>query len=108
LEVEEDDGPRHTSLEVKEVLDALTASSVADWNAMRCFDALERLKGCEMHTTHLMDTGEERPLIQLGLNVTTDAKLTIPKRASEDPRPSSEGFICPRGLIRCVISRSNH
>jgi hypothetical protein len=25
-----------------------------------------------------MDTGEERPLIQLGLNVTTDARLTIP------------------------------
>jgi len=67
-----------TSLEVKEVLDALAASSVADGNAMRCLDALERLKDCEMHTTHLMDTGEERPLIQLGLNVTTDARLTIP------------------------------
>jgi len=39
---------------------------------------LDRLKGCEMHTTHLMDEGDETPLKQLGLNVTTDAELPIP------------------------------
>ncbi len=66
------------SLDVKEVLDALAASAVLDVNARRCMDALERLKGCEMHTTHLMDEGDEIPLKQLGLNVTTDAELPIP------------------------------
>ncbi len=66
------------SLDVKEVLDALAASAVSDANARRCMDALERLKGCEMHTTHLMDEGDETPLKQLGLNVTTDAELPIP------------------------------
>ncbi|MDH5792434.1 MAG: DUF1846 family protein, partial [Candidatus Bathyarchaeota archaeon] len=66
------------SLDVKEVLDALAASAVSDVNARRCMDALERLKGCEMHTTHLMDEGDETPLKQLGLNVTTDAELPIP------------------------------
>ncbi|MDH5201200.1 MAG: DUF1846 domain-containing protein [Candidatus Bathyarchaeota archaeon] len=66
------------SLDVKEVLDALAASAVLDVNARRCMDALERLKGCEMHTTHLMDEGDETPLKQLGLNVTTDAELPIP------------------------------
>jgi uncharacterized protein (UPF0371 family) len=66
------------SLDVKEVLDALAASAVSDVNARRCIDALDRLKGCEMHTTHLMDEGDETPLKQLGLNVTTDAELPIP------------------------------
>ena len=66
------------SLDVKEVLDALSASAVTDENAQRCMNALEKLKGCEMHTTHLMDAGDETPLKQLGLNVTTDAKLPIP------------------------------
>ena len=71
-------GLNSTSLDVKEVLDALAASAVIDDNARKCRDVLGKLKGCEMHTTHLMDTGDERPLEQLGLNVTTDAKLPFP------------------------------
>jgi len=67
-----------TSLDVKEVLDALAASAVSDKNAMRCVTGLEELKECEMHTTHLMDAGDEAPLKQLGLNVTTDARLPFP------------------------------
>jgi uncharacterized protein (UPF0371 family) len=67
-----------TSLDVKEVLDAIAASAVIDINARKCRDVLGKLKGCEMHTTHLMDPGDESPLIQLGLNVTTDAKLPFP------------------------------
>ncbi|GAF72628.1 unnamed protein product, partial [marine sediment metagenome] len=66
------------SLDVKEVLDALAASAVSDENAMRCMNALERLKGCEMHSTHLMESGDEIPLKQLGLNITTDAILAFP------------------------------
>jgi uncharacterized protein (UPF0371 family) len=71
-------GVNSTSLDVKEVLDALAASAVIDDNARRCRDVLGDLKGCEMHTTHLLDTGDERPLEQLGLNVTTDARLPFP------------------------------
>ncbi len=71
-------GLNSTSLEVKEVLDALAASAVSDENARRCINALDRLKGCEMHATHLMDGGDEKPLKQLGLNITTDAKLPFP------------------------------
>ncbi|MFB0557955.1 MAG: DUF1846 domain-containing protein [Candidatus Bathyarchaeia archaeon] len=67
-----------TSLDVKEVLDALAASAVTDENALRCMNVLDRLKGCEMHTTHLIDAGDEAPLKQLGLNVTTDAELAFP------------------------------
>ncbi len=71
-------GLNSTSLDVKEVLDALAASAVIDENARRCRDALGGLRGCEMHTTHLLDAGDERPLEQLGLNVTTDANLPFP------------------------------
>jgi uncharacterized protein (UPF0371 family) len=71
-------GLSSTSLDVKEVLDALAASAVSDENARRCMDALDKLRGSEMHTTHLMDEGDETPLNQLGLNVTTDARLPFP------------------------------
>jgi uncharacterized protein (UPF0371 family) len=68
-------GMSEYSLEVKEVLGALAASAVIDENARRCMRALSKLDGCEMHTTHLMSVGSEEPLKQLGINVTTDARL---------------------------------
>jgi uncharacterized protein (UPF0371 family) len=71
-------GSGAASLDVKEVLDALAASSVTDANARRCLDALAQLRGCEMHTTHILNNGDETPLKQLGINVTTDAKIPIP------------------------------
>jgi len=66
------------SLDVKEVLDALAASAVSDENSRKCVNVLKKLKGCEIHTTHLMDDGDEKPLKQLGLNITTDAELPFP------------------------------
>ncbi len=65
-------------MDVKEILNALAASAVSDENARRCLDALDKLKGCEMHTTHLMNEGNEKTLNQIGLNLTTDAKLPFP------------------------------
>jgi uncharacterized protein (UPF0371 family) len=65
----------NTSLDVKEVLDALAVSAVFNPNAAKCLHVLNELEGCEMHTTHLMDVGDEKPLKELGLNLTTDAKL---------------------------------
>jgi uncharacterized protein (UPF0371 family) len=71
-----------TSLDAKEILNALAASAVSDENARRCLDALDKLKGCEMHTTHLMNEGNEKTLNQIGLNLTTDAKLPFPDETS--------------------------
>ena len=71
-------GQSSTSLNVKEVLDALAASAVLDKNARRCIDSLDQLRNCEMHTTHLMDVEDENPLKRLDLNITTDARLTFP------------------------------
>ncbi|MBA7494247.1 hypothetical protein ES702_04822 [subsurface metagenome] len=67
-----------TSLDVKEILNALAASAVSDENARKCLDALNKLKGCEMHTTHLVNEGNEKTLNQIGLNLTTDARLPFP------------------------------
>jgi uncharacterized protein (UPF0371 family) len=65
----------NTSLDVKEVLDALAVSAVFNPNAAKCIHVLNELDGSEMHTTHIMDAGDEKPLKELGLNITTDAKL---------------------------------
>lgn len=67
-----------TSLDVRGILNALAVSAVSDENARRCVDALDKLAGCEMHTTHLMNEGNEKMLNQIGLNLTTDAKLPFP------------------------------
>jgi uncharacterized protein (UPF0371 family) len=61
------------SLDVREVLDALAVSAVFNPNAAECLDELPELKNCEWHSTHIMDPGCEKPLKELGLNITTDA-----------------------------------
>jgi len=71
-------GRSTASLDVKEVLDALAASAVTDIRARRCVESLIYLKGCEMHTTHLTTSGDETPLKQLGINITTDARIPLP------------------------------
>jgi uncharacterized protein (UPF0371 family) len=71
-------GFNSTSLDAKEILNALAASAVEDQNAQRCLGMLEKLKSCEMHTTHLLNEGNEKTLNQVGLNVTTDANLPFP------------------------------
>ncbi len=63
------------TLDVREVLDALAVSAVFNPNAAECIKALPLLENCEMHSTHLMDPGCEKPLKELHLNITTDAKI---------------------------------
>lgn len=71
-------GQKTASLDVKEVLDALAASAVSDSRARRCIESLVNLRGCEMHTTHLTTNGDEMPIKQLGINITTDARIPLP------------------------------
>ena len=66
-----------TSLDVKEVLDALAVSAVFNPNASECINALTNLQGCEMHSTHLIGRGCEKALKELGLNLTTDARIPL-------------------------------
>ena len=71
-------GLNSTSLDPKEILNALASSAVLEKNARRCLNALNKLRGCEMHTTHLMTEGNEKTVNQMGLVSTTDAKLPFP------------------------------
>ena len=71
-------GLNSTSLDPKEMLNALASSAVSEKNAHRCLSALKKLRGCEMHTTHLMTEGNEKTITQMGLVLTTDAKLPFP------------------------------
>jgi len=66
-----------SSLDVKEVLDALAVSAVFNPNAAECVNVLTDLHGCEMHSTHLMGRGCEKSLNVLGLNLTTDARIPL-------------------------------
>ncbi len=71
-------GLNSTSLDPREILNALASSAVSEKNARRCLSALSKLRGCEMHTTHLMTEGNEKTVNQMGLVLTTDAKLPFP------------------------------
>jgi len=71
-------GLNSTSLDPKEILNALASSAVSEKNARRCLNALNKLRGCEMHTTHLMTEGNEKTVTQMGLVLTTDAELPFP------------------------------
>ena len=71
-------GLNSTSLDPKEILNALASSAVLEKNAHRCLRALNKLRGCEMHATHLMTEGNEKTVNQMGLVLTTDAKLPFP------------------------------
>jgi uncharacterized protein (UPF0371 family) len=77
MELKEQMGITDTSLDVKEVLDALAVSAVFNPNASECINALTDLHGCEMHSTHLIGRGCERALKELGLNLTTDARIPL-------------------------------
>lgn len=64
------------TLDVREVLDALAVSAVFNPNAAECIKALPQLEHCEMHSTHIMDPGCEKPLKELHLYITTDASIS--------------------------------
>ncbi len=77
MKLKEQMGVVDVSLDVKEVLDALAVSAVFNPNAAECINALTDLNGCEMHSTHLVGRGCEKALKELGLNLTTDARIPL-------------------------------
>ncbi|RDE16881.1 MAG: hypothetical protein C4K47_00685 [Candidatus Thorarchaeota archaeon] len=77
MKLKEQMGVVECSLDVKEVLDALAVSGVFNPNAAECIRVLPDLRGCDMHSTHLVGQGCERALKELGLIFTTDARIPI-------------------------------
>jgi uncharacterized protein (UPF0371 family) len=64
------------SLDVSEILVALSISSASNPAAEAGLGALRYLRGCEMHMTHLPPQGDQVGLRRLGINLTTDAEQT--------------------------------
>jgi len=73
-----------TSLDVKEVLDALAVSGVFNPNATECINVLTNLHECDMHSTHLVGHGCEKALKELGLILTTDARIPLVNNTGSD------------------------
>ena len=60
------------SLDLEETLIALSISAMTNSAAQLAIEELKKLKGCEMHTTHIPTPGDEAGLRRLGINVTSD------------------------------------
>ncbi len=69
-------GLQAQSLDVSEILVALSISSASNPAAEAGLSALRKLRGCEMHMTHLPPQGDQVGLRRLGINLTTDAQQT--------------------------------
>lgn len=69
-------GGKGASLNVEEVLIALAISAATNPTSDYCVKVLKLLTRCEMHTTHMVGTGDENGLRKLRLYVTTDALPT--------------------------------
>jgi len=71
-------GMKSESLDLEEILIALSISATSNPAAEVGMKELGRLNGCQMHLTHLPSEGDEGGLRKLGINMTTDANPTTP------------------------------
>jgi len=69
-------GGKAASLNVEEVLVALSISAATNPTADFCMQKLTDLGGCDMHSTHVIGKGDENGLRKLQLNVTSDTLPT--------------------------------
>jgi uncharacterized protein (UPF0371 family) len=65
-------GGKAASLNVEEVLIALSISAASSPTSAYCVRMLKELEGCDMHSTHVIGKGDENGLRKLRLNVTSD------------------------------------
>ena len=63
---------RMMSLDLEETLIALCISALSNPAAQAAVEQLPKLRGCEVHMTHIPTPGDEAGLRKLGVNLTTD------------------------------------
>ncbi len=63
------------SLNLQETLIALSISSTTNPAAQLAMQQLAKLRGCEVHLTHIPTVGDEKGLRRLGVNLTCDPKF---------------------------------
>ena len=65
-------GSLSSVLKVDDVLTALYISAVSDENAARAVAQLPKLRGCDLHSTQILYSGDESTLRKMGIHVTCD------------------------------------
>ncbi len=72
-------GYQSISLNLADTLIALSISSTTNPAAAEAMQQLPKLRGCEVHLTHLPTPGDERGLRRLGVNLTSDPNFATNK-----------------------------
>jgi uncharacterized protein (UPF0371 family) len=67
------------SLNLAECLLALSISSTTNPTARTAMEELTKLRGCEVHLTHLPSPGDEQALRRIGVNLTSDPRFATQK-----------------------------
>ena len=67
---------KNVSLDLEETLIALSISATSNPTAKLAIDKLKELHGCEVHTTHIPNPGDESGLRQLGVNLTSEPNFS--------------------------------
>jgi len=70
---------KNISLDVREVLIALSIAATTNPTAKAALDQLPVLKGCEAHMTHIPPPGDEKGFRRLGINLTCDPAFASDK-----------------------------
>jgi uncharacterized protein (UPF0371 family) len=65
-------GAKAVSLDVEEVLISLSINASTNPSAQVALEKLTKLRGCEVHLTHIPTPGDEAGLRRLGVNLTSD------------------------------------
>jgi len=69
-------GQKSESLDLEEILIALSMSAATNPTAELAMKKLKELEGCEAHITHIPTPGDEAGLRRLRVNLTTDANFS--------------------------------
>lgn len=72
-------GNKNPHLHINEILIALTISAETDPVAEAAMEQLEKLKGCEAHSSVILSAVDERSFKQLGINLTCEAQYSTNK-----------------------------
>ena len=72
-------GNKNPRLHIDELLVALSICAVTDPNAKRAVQQLQKLRGCEAHTTVILSEGDEDSFRRLGVRLTSEPKYQTSK-----------------------------
>ena len=68
-------GGKRVSLDLEETMIALSISAASNTAAAEAMEHLTKLRGCEVHLTHMPTPGDEAGLRKLGVNLTSEPEF---------------------------------